>query len=606
MCKKILFLLLFFIFTLNGCTAKNKRVNNVLDLNGDGVSELLFWNFTSRDSFFESVTVQGLNYEVTKLGSVGDIPVFGDFTGDGNADFGIFQNLEGVNRWYLVDGLTKISFSESFGNVGDLPVPADFDGDKKTDFVVYRPSNSGFYGVLSDKSKILEMHFGLPGDVPVPKDYDGDGKADIATYRVQSGVWSVRYSRNGTVRKIDLGGPDYYPIPSDYDGDGKTDPAVWNYKTNDCKVIFSSVLRSCFSRLSLNEISQKLGNKKCFPVLSDFDGDGKSEFAFWDYNNHTAHVFKISGTKLSHQEFFISLKRNSKPVSYYLLEKFFHNEKMVSPSCVRYNGFPGLVLGKNGEFNCQGCLVNNKLNIDPEDNLSYFLSDFDGDFILDPCVWSPKVGAFLIFLSRDKLQIKIPMGSGSDLPLIGHFNSDDITDVATFMISDNSFSIKYLGSDFKDYSTETVSVNAGEVSRVVAGDFDGDFVDDLGVYSSLTKTFIVRLSSSARQEEIPFIVKLDELVVSDFDGDGKSDLATVDVPNKFFTYLSSTSNKLVNVALDSKINGNPFAADFDLDFMSDLLFHNGSIFGVLRSSDAYRYDEVLFGERDSKLVNLVR
>lgn len=614
MVKKLLLIilyLLFFVFVLNACTVKNeksKRINNLLDVNGDNVSELLFWNFFSQDAFFESITIQGLNYHTTSLGSLGDIPVYGDFTGDGNTDYGVFQHLQDINKWQLVDGLTKVSFSERFGQPGDLPIPSDFDGDGKTDFVVYRPSNSGFYGTLSNKNKILEVHFGLPGDIPVPKDYDGDGKADIATYRMQSGIWLIRSSKNGTVKKVSLGGFDYLPVPGDYDGDGKADFAVWDYKTNDCKIVFSSVFKSYFKKPDLSYIKQKLENKRCFPVSSDFDGDGKCELAFWDYKNQIVHIFKIIGGRINHQESHITVKEYSEPVAYYLLKKFLHREIKINPSTIVYNGFSKLVLGKNGKFSCQGCSVPDELKLDSKEDISYFLSDFDGDFMPDPCIWSGTSRAFLISSSEDKSQILASPVSGGDLPFVGHFNYDEAADVGVFMLSDNSFYIKYLGSDFNDKDVEKVTINIPKTNKLIVDDFDGDFVDDLGSYNFDNKTFVVRFSNTGLVKEIPFIVNPDELIASDFDGDGKSDLGVVDIVNKIFTYLSSCQNKLVSVALDDRISGQPLACDIDLDFMSDLLFYNSgtSVFGVLRSSDAYRYGEVSFGETGSKPVNLIR
>ena len=110
----------------------------------------------------------------------GDVPVPGDFNGDGTTDVAIYRPATGY--WYV-----RNQFAVQFGGPDFIPVVGDYNGDGTDDVAVYRPS-TGFWYVRNQ----LAIQFGGPGSVPAVGDYDGDGSADLAVYRPSDGMWLVR------------------------------------------------------------------------------------------------------------------------------------------------------------------------------------------------------------------------------------------------------------------------------------------------------------------------------------------------------------------------------------------------------------------------------
>jgi hypothetical protein len=91
-----------------------------------------------------------------KFGSVGSIPVTGDWDGDGRTDVGVYD--KGGSPWTLRlrKGQTR---TVSFGR-GGLPVAGDWNGDGAESPGSWSPSNAVFR--LSNRSDVLRKKFGLP------------------------------------------------------------------------------------------------------------------------------------------------------------------------------------------------------------------------------------------------------------------------------------------------------------------------------------------------------------------------------------------------------------------------------------------------------------
>jgi len=129
------------------------------------------------------------------------------------------------------------------GQPGDLPVAGDWDGDGRTDLAVFR--DGVFVRALLDSLSCIpcqpfvfadafdEIAFGEPGDLPVAGDWDGDGRDDVGVFRPgKQGTFLLRVpetipfcplcqSRGFTTQTVIFGGLGTLPVAGDWNGDGK-------------------------------------------------------------------------------------------------------------------------------------------------------------------------------------------------------------------------------------------------------------------------------------------------------------------------------------------------------------------------------------------------
>ncbi|MGB5015187.1 MAG: hypothetical protein WBO68_14295, partial [Pyrinomonadaceae bacterium] len=69
--------------------------------------------------------------------------------------------------WNVLRSEDLSYFAFPFGTTGDVPVAGDYDGDGKTDAGVFRPSNSTWFIQRSTAGTLIQQ-FGATGDVPLP------------------------------------------------------------------------------------------------------------------------------------------------------------------------------------------------------------------------------------------------------------------------------------------------------------------------------------------------------------------------------------------------------------------------------------------------------
>ena len=139
------------------------------------------------------------------------------------ADLAVWRPANGT--WWVFGSGGSQNTVAGWGTSGDIPVPGDYDGDGRADIAVWRSEAATFYSINSSNGSLQIVNHGQSGDAPVPGDYDGDGRADYATRR--GNLWIIRQSSNLQTQTITWEQSGDKPVQNDYDGDGRTDIAVW-------------------------------------------------------------------------------------------------------------------------------------------------------------------------------------------------------------------------------------------------------------------------------------------------------------------------------------------------------------------------------------------
>jgi hypothetical protein len=206
---------------------------------------------------------------IQQIGQAGDIPVVGDFSGDGKDDLALYGDHNGVYDFEIftaasgfnpADMETITNNGVGFGGPGYVPVVGNFFGDGKTALGVYGPDyvNSSYQTDGKDDFAALDMGsfnsagqitrtlyvkgVGQAGDIAIAGDYDGDGKDDLALYGDHNGQYNFQvlssssgFNPNDLItldNGVGFGGPGFVPISGNYFGDSGPDISVYGPEYN--------------------------------------------------------------------------------------------------------------------------------------------------------------------------------------------------------------------------------------------------------------------------------------------------------------------------------------------------------------------------------------
>lgn len=310
----------------------------VSDYDGNGVDDIILHEtngagdelINSQIYFFDKTgnpnivtkpvpSINGVDYKYVLFNNKYNFFQSGDFDGDGNQDYMIITSSSG---WYqgmdiFMSYPSKNIYNEKLYNNPTFQIPdelnlaeriiiLDFNGDGKSDIMVIKSDNTVIYNIdpiwtvnQLFLNQIYSNTYPSKDHLIYTGDFNGDKKTDLLTKVIGTHNWETRYSTGNNFESINcftyfptnaFGSPEYNtetscegkPIISDYNGDGKSDILYIEENNQNCN---SANIRIHYSGTNLyyktNANSSSpvyIKNNYCHNTLAgDFNGDGKSD-----------------------------------------------------------------------------------------------------------------------------------------------------------------------------------------------------------------------------------------------------------------------------------------------------------------------------------------
>jgi len=206
----------------------SRRISETRDIVADytrfpeiGVFRPSTHTFYLRNAGYPSVPPTTIDWGIST-----DLPVTGDWDGNGLTDVGVFR--PSTHIFYLKNGTTT---AVNWGISTDLPVTGDWDGDGLANVGVFRPSTHTFY---LKNGTTTAVNWGISTDLPVTGDWDGDGMTEVGVFRPSNHTFYLRNTGYPGVpaTAINWGLSTDLPVTGDWDGDGMTEVGVFSPSTH--------------------------------------------------------------------------------------------------------------------------------------------------------------------------------------------------------------------------------------------------------------------------------------------------------------------------------------------------------------------------------------
>jgi len=232
------------------------------DWDGDGRDSVGFYDPAGRRFHLYPATADGETQptiiDASGVGAGTWLPIRGDWDGDGTDTVGLYNpatnlfklsNAEGTFAADAAAGLVEFAASH-WRNGSRLPatfkpLAGDWDGDGRDNVGLYSPASNHFWltfredawaGSVADGLRIFRPQISnlLPATwLPLAGDWNGDGVAGVGFYDPATRTFQLHNRLDGAMTSVitarsRYAGPAWRPITGDWDGDGRDSQGTYN------------------------------------------------------------------------------------------------------------------------------------------------------------------------------------------------------------------------------------------------------------------------------------------------------------------------------------------------------------------------------------------
>ena len=471
--------------------------------------------YESTSGMWTTVGCDGAQIARTQFGGFqGDVPV--RFLINGEQVPAITRIEFGAMKWYVkrASGLTV----HAWGLLGDIPVPGDFDGDGTSDLAVYRPSDSTWYVTFSSFNGSVAVPSAISKEVslvkiPFAADVDNDGKDDRVIFqRLRTGSVEFKvFLANGGEKTIIFNNislqQKVQPRVFDVDADGLSDVSVL-VDGSSLSVALSATGERFTKSLDANQ-------RLSFEMLS-CGGDSESLVSFSDATN-----------QMQVEEVFGASKKNYSLAS--TMADLGDDIEAVRVSVARARQ-----VAVKGDLNGDRKSDVGVLRVDTKKRAAKFLSAngfvssaislnsslLSGDVLGEGVeqLVTYNAGIWAIQSRSGALQNRV-WGVAGDIPVVADYNGDGVSEISVFRPSDGTWWILYQDAVFQ-FGVMIPWGIAGDIPTPI--DTDGDGASEIAVFRPEGGMWFVL---GQPVQSIQFGLPGDVPMAADYNGDGREEVA---------------------------------------------------------------------------------
>lgn len=245
---------------------------------------------------------------------------------------------------------------------------------------------------------------------------------------------------------------------SDFDGDGKTDFSMYTPSSGMWNIENSSSGAANTIRFGLD------GDKL---VTGDYDGDGKSDISVWRPSNGVWYILNSSDGTYDFRQFGLN---GDIPVSADYDVDGKTDIAVYRPATGIWYLWQSTLGIRIVRWGISGDLP--------------FAGDYEGDGKADLAIYRPTEGHWYILQSSSSLPLEAQFGLSSDKPISADFDGDGRTEIAVYRPDNGSWYI------LNPVDNSLIVYNFGLVEDLpIPSDFDGDGKADIAVYRPSNQTW---------------------------------------------------------------------------------------------------------------------